>query len=98
MLTTADLVELATEVYSSVHAVHWPAIRLKKGMHQTMHHSMQLQSSDCKICFGPHDDEIHSATVSIRQWFREWVTLGLYDDDEVVTQDEEAIEPIDAVA
>jgi len=29
---------------------------------------------DCRICLGPHDEEIHAATVSVRQWFREEVT------------------------
>ena len=26
--------------------------------------------SECPICFGPHNDEIHDASVSIRNWFR----------------------------
>jgi len=25
---------------------------------------------DCPVCFGPHNDEIHNASVSIRNWFR----------------------------
>jgi len=26
---------------------------------------------ECPICFGPHNDEIHDASLSIRNWFRE---------------------------
>ena len=26
--------------------------------------------SECPICFGTHNDEIHDASVSIRNWFR----------------------------
>ena len=25
---------------------------------------------DCPICFGPHNDEIHDASISVRTWFR----------------------------
>jgi hypothetical protein len=25
---------------------------------------------ECPICFGPHNDEIHDASLSIRSWFR----------------------------
>jgi hypothetical protein len=34
------------------------------------------RTADCRICLGPHDDEIHNATLSIRQWFRDEVTKG----------------------
>lgn len=30
----------------------------------------QLQS-ECPVCFGPHNDEIHDASLSIRNWLRE---------------------------
>jgi hypothetical protein len=26
---------------------------------------------ECPVCFGPHNDEIHDASLSIRNWFRE---------------------------
>ena len=25
---------------------------------------------DCPVCFGPHNDEIHDASISVRNWFR----------------------------
>ena len=25
---------------------------------------------ECPVCFGPHNDEIHDASLSIRSWFR----------------------------
>ena len=34
------------------------------------------RAAECRICLGPHDDEIHAATLSVRQWFREEVTKG----------------------
>lgn len=39
-------------------------------------------TTDCKICMGEHDAEIHDATLSIRAWFRHEVTKRLYDDDQ----------------
>jgi hypothetical protein len=32
---------------------------------------------ECPVCLGPHDDEIHQATDSIREWFRSEVTRYL---------------------
>jgi hypothetical protein len=29
---------------------------------------------ECPTCMGPHDEEIHAATLSVRQWFRGEVT------------------------
>ncbi len=29
---------------------------------------------DCPVCLGPHDEETHSATLSVRRWFRDEVT------------------------
>ena len=34
------------------------------------------RAAECPVCLGPHDEEIHSATLSVRQWFREEVTKG----------------------
>ncbi|PWU04285.1 MAG: hypothetical protein C5B51_17105 [Terriglobia bacterium] len=34
------------------------------------------QTRDCRVCLGPHDDEIHAATLAVRKWFREEVTKG----------------------
>ena len=25
---------------------------------------------ECPVCFGPHNDEIHDASISVRCWFR----------------------------
>ena len=33
-----------------------------------------LSFAECPVCFGEHDDDIHAATLSVRQWFREEVT------------------------
>ncbi len=35
------------------------------------------EAGACPVCFGEHDDDIHSATLSVRRWFRDQVTLGL---------------------
>ena len=35
------------------------------------------RARECRVCFGPHDDEIHEATVSIREWLKEEVTRYL---------------------
>jgi len=37
---------------------------------------LQPRGPECRICLGPHDDEIHEATLSVRRWFREEVTKG----------------------
>jgi hypothetical protein len=29
---------------------------------------------ECPICFGQHEEQIHDATLSVRQWFRGEVT------------------------
>ncbi len=33
----------------------------------------QNGNKNCDICLVPHDDDIHGATVRIRDWFREEV-------------------------
>jgi hypothetical protein len=37
-------------------------------------------AANCKVCMGPHDEEIHAATVSIRLWFRSQVTRYFYEE------------------
>ena len=37
---------------------------------------LHSRTAECRICLGPHDDEIHAATISVRRWFREEVTKG----------------------
>jgi hypothetical protein len=29
---------------------------------------------ECSVCLGPHDEETHAATLSVRRWFRDEVT------------------------
>jgi len=29
---------------------------------------------ECPVCFGKHEDQIHEATLSVHQWFRDEVT------------------------
>jgi hypothetical protein len=43
---------------------------------------------DCKVCMVPHDDEIHAATLSLREWFHYEVTKYFFDD--IPVEDEEA--------
>ena len=35
--------------------------------------------ADCKVCYAPHDEEIHEATLRVRQWFQRQVTRNLDD-------------------
>jgi hypothetical protein len=37
-------------------------------------------TQECRVCLGEHDEEIHSATLSVRGWFREQVLQSFYDD------------------
>jgi hypothetical protein len=32
---------------------------------------------DCKVCYVPHDDEIHEATLRIRHWLKRELTRKL---------------------
>ena len=31
---------------------------------------------ECRICLGEHEEQVHDATLSVRQWFRGEVTKG----------------------
>lgn len=35
------------------------------------------KDTNCQVCFGQHDDEIHQATLRVRQWFRDEVLRKL---------------------
>jgi hypothetical protein len=37
---------------------------------------LHARTAECRTCLGPHDDEIHAATLSVRRWFRNEVTKG----------------------
>jgi len=39
---------------------------------------MPSDSKICRVCLVEHDEEIHAATLSIRDWLREEVMLDLY--------------------
>jgi len=44
---------------------------------------------ECNVCMVPHDDEIHEATLSLREWFRCEVTKYFFDDIPVEEGDAE---------
>ena len=33
-------------------------------------HATDHEQSECPVCFGPHNAEIHEASLSVRSWFR----------------------------
>jgi hypothetical protein len=39
-----------------------------------------MQNETCKVCLIEHDEEIHAATLSLRQWLREQVMQSLRED------------------
>ena len=43
---------------------------------------------DCKVCLVEHDEEIHAATMSIREWLRSRV-LRSFNDDEALPEIQE---------
>lgn len=47
----------------------------------------------CKVCLVPHDEEIHAATLNVRQWFFDEVTKHFESEDEYIVfeQPEETI-------
>jgi hypothetical protein len=36
----------------------------------------RVRAGECPVCLGQHEEEIHSATVRVRRWFRSEVTRG----------------------
>ena len=40
---------------------------------------------ECLVCFGPHNDEIHDASVSIRSWFRADILRRMEQPADIVT-------------
>jgi hypothetical protein len=42
--------------------------------------------SECSVCLGEHDEEIHAATLSVRSWFRDEVTKSFRIQPEVFVQ------------
>lgn len=39
-----------------------------------------IRVRDCKVCLMPHNDEIHAATLNVRQWFGDQVTKNFVPD------------------
>jgi len=55
------------------------------GMHYGEPYAADLASlNECSVCLGEHDPEIHSATLSVRSWFRDEVTKSFRIQPEVV--------------
>ena len=55
----------------------------------------EMTDVDCHICMVPHDEEIHAATLSLRQWFRFEVTKYFYDESDelyLIEDDSQAFE------
>jgi hypothetical protein len=40
-----------------------------------------MRNKTCKVCLVEHDEEIHAATLSLRQWLRQKVTSALRPDE-----------------
>jgi hypothetical protein len=36
----------------------------------------RARTGECPVCLGQHEDDIHSATLRVRRWFRTEVTKG----------------------
>ena len=39
--------------------------------------SSRVSAGECPVCLGPHDEDIHIATIRIHRWFRAEVTKVL---------------------
>ena len=49
--------------------------------------TMERQPKICRVCLLEHDDEIHAATLSIRDWFHAQVVRNFYFDCETAASD-----------
>ncbi|GEM_PF-3059377 len=36
-----------------------------------------VRTRECPVCLGQHEEEIHTATLRVRRWFRGEVTKGM---------------------
>ena len=41
------------------------------------------QVPDCRVCFAPHNDEIHEATVRVHRWFQQQVTKNFWEEGDI---------------
>jgi hypothetical protein len=53
--------------------------------------------TECRTCLGEHDEEIHSATLAVHNWFQREVTQWLDDETDGVFQGKEDV-PAEAAA
>lgn len=51
-----------------------------------------MRVEDCKVCLGAHDEEVHDATLGVREWFRGQVTKH-FEDYEYAMEDEAVAAP-----
>ena len=47
------------------------------GIHLVATTAGKRRGRGCRVCLGEHDAEIHAATLRIRGWFRDQVTMTL---------------------
>jgi len=52
------------------------------------------QPKICRVCLLEHDEEIHAATLSVRDWLREEVMLDLYYEGLLTEDVEPEAEPL----
>jgi hypothetical protein len=50
----------------------------------------EIPTIDCAVCLVPHDEEIHQATLNLREWFHYEVTKYFFEEE--VPLDEEECE------
>jgi hypothetical protein len=44
-------------------------------MTETLEEELEnVSADDCRVCLGEHEDDIHSATLSVHAWYRGHVT------------------------
>jgi hypothetical protein len=64
---------LAREVFPKVSG---PSLTEQEGAEFRLRlNKAQQHRSECRVCLGKHDDEIHAATLRVKAWFRDWVTM-----------------------
>ena len=49
------------------------------------------RGSDCKVCYGQHNDEIHDATLRVRGWMHHEVTRKLMGDAPDMEEEDPAL-------
>jgi hypothetical protein len=49
--------------------------QLSKEDEFTLRSVLLRKGRECSVCLVPHDNEIHAATLRVKAWFRDWVTM-----------------------